>query len=164
MTLEDRVDRVRTLARSFRNAWRGVAFCIKNERNMRIHLMVGAYVLAFAPFYHFTRAEFILLLIVIGMVISAEAVNTAIEAAINLQTQWYDNIARIAKDVAAGAVLVCAFFAAAIGCILYVKPDILIHIVFFLLQNPLWGILFLLSIPAALSFIFLWPFHPRKNK
>lgn len=164
MMLENRVQNVKSIARSFRNAFKGVLFCIKNERNMRIHLTTSVYVLAFSPFYHFDSGRYIMLLIVIGMVLFAETVNTSIEAVINLHTQWYDNLARIAKDVAAGAVLICTFFATAVGCILFFKPAIIMYIVHFLFVYPIWGCLFLISMPVTALFIFCWPMKPYIRK
>lgn len=152
-----RVTKVWSLARSFRYAGRGVAYCIKNERNMRIHLVFAAYVFAFSPFYAFTQTQYILLLLTIGTVLSAEAVNTALEALVNLETQSYDNLARIAKDVAAGAVLICSVFAFAIGLLLYIKPSVIVCIFWFLVTNPLWGVLFVLSLPVCSAFIFGMP-------
>lgn len=152
-----RVIKVRSLARSFKYAGRGVAYCVKNERNMRIHLVTACYVLVFSVFYNFTQTQFILLLLTIGIVLFAEAVNTAIEALVNLETQCYDCLARIAKDVAAGAVLICAVFALAVGIILFIKPATISYIVYYLTANPLAGTLFIISLPAAAVFIFGLP-------
>jgi diacylglycerol kinase (ATP) len=152
-----RLAEVKSLAKSFRNAIAGVAYCIKNERNMRIHLTVTAYVLVFSAFYHLTGTEYILLAGAICLVLFAEAVNTAIEAVVNMHTQCYDSLARIAKDVAAGAVLICAVVAAVIGCILFLKPDILLKIIDYLFTHLLWGGLFLVSLPVSAIFIFYWP-------
>lgn len=163
MMSEERTLGVRSLAKSFRNAFRGIVFCVKNERNMRIHLSAAAYVLVFSPFFHLSAAEYALLLTVICMVLSAETVNTAIEAAINLQTQWYDNLARIGKDVAAGAVLICAVFAVAVGLVLFLRPPVLLAIVCFLIGNPLWGVLFLLTLPADILFIIGRPGAGRRQ-
>lgn len=149
--------KVRSLARSFRYAARGIVYCVKNERNMRIHLVVAAYVLIFSLFYEFSQTQYILLLLTICSVLFAETVNTAIEAIVNLETQSYDSLARIAKDVAAGAVFICAIFAAVVGIILFLKPATIVYIVHYLITNPFWGILFLLSIPASLIFIFGLP-------
>jgi diacylglycerol kinase (ATP) len=159
-----RVIKVRSLSRSFKYAGRGIAYCVKNERNMRIHLVVAAYVLIFSPFYAFTQTQYILLLLTIGIVLFAETVNTAIEAIVNLETQCYDNLARIAKDVAAGAVLICAIFAAAVGIILYLKPVTIMYIIHFLVANPVLGVLFLLSLPAATAFIIGLPRQAVKTK
>ena len=146
--------KVRSLARSFKCAGNGIFYCIKNERNMRIHLTAAIYVLVFSLFYDFSTTQYILLLLTIGMVLFAEAVNTAVEILVNLETQWYDSLARIAKDVAAGAVLICAIFAAIVGIILYLKPATIAYIVIYLIKNPLLGILFIVSLPVAAAFIF----------
>lgn len=157
MSRDDKLHEVKGLAKSFRNAFRGIFFCIKNERNMRIHLVAAAYVLVLSSFYNLTGEQYILLLGAIFLVLFAETVNTSIESVVNLNTQWYDSLARIGKDVAAGAVLLCAIYAFIVGCILFLKPDILLDIVLFLVGNPLWGLLFLLSLPISVLFIFLWP-------
>lgn len=145
--------KVRSLAKSFKNAFNGLFFCIKNERNMRIHLTAAFYVLVLSPFYHFSSGQFLLLLLTIGVVLFAEAVNTAIEALVNLQTQSYDQLARIAKDVAAGAVFICAIFAAIIGFILFLKFDVIANILRYFLENWILGVLMIISVPAAVLFI-----------
>lgn len=150
---------VRTLTKSFVNAYKGIAFCIRNERNMRIHLTFTFYVLVFAPFYHFSTAEMLILLLAIGMVLFAEAVNTAIEALVNLEIQCYDHLAKIAKDVAAGAVLICAIFAACIGLVLYLKPQIIVNIIAYFLANWVLGALLIISLPLFILFILGLPFR-----
>ncbi len=156
-------ERIRSLQKSFRDAFRGVAFCMKNERNMRIHMVVGAYMLCFSPFFHLSAAEYAVLLLTIAMVLFAEAVNTAVEAVINLHTQWYDNLARIGKDVAAGAVLICAFFAAVVGFVLFFHPATLLFIIEYLFSHLFFGFLFLVSLPLTGIFIFFFPFNVRKH-
>ena len=152
-----RVIKVKSLARSFKNAGRGVMYCVKNERNMRIHLVTASYVLIFSPFYHFSQTQYILLLLTIGIVLFAEAVNTAIEALVNLETQCYDHLARIAKDVAAGAVFICAIFALAVGIILFFKFTTIFYILNYLISNPFAGALLVISLPVATAFIFGLP-------
>lgn len=132
---------------------------------MRVHLVITAYVLVFSSFYDFTKTQYVLLILTICSVLSAEALNTAVEAIVNLETQSYDSLARIAKDVAAGAVLICAISAAVVGIILFLEPATIAYIARYLIGNPGWGILFLLSIPAALVFIFGPPhLFSRKNR
>ena len=75
----------------------------------------------------------------------------------NLESPAYNSLARIAKDVAAGAVLVCAIFALVIGLLLFWRPAVLLKIGQTLCANPVWGGLFLFSIPLALAFIFIGP-------
>lgn len=153
MNRQHGVIQVKSLAKSFKNAYNGVTYCIRNERNMRIHLTVTVYVLVFSPFYHFTQEQMLLLLLTIGIVLFAEAVNTAIEAIVNLETQSYDHLARIAKDVAAGAVLICSIFAAVIGIFLFLKTATIIFIFHYLLTDWILGALFLISLPVSIAFI-----------
>ena len=158
---QDKLYEVKSLAKSFRDSFKGIIFCIKNERNMRIHITVAAYILTFSTFYSLTGTQYILLVNVICIVLFAEAVNTSIEAVVNIQIQCYNNLACIAKDVAAGAVFICAFFAVIVGCILFLKPEIILYIVEFLFGNLLWGCLFLISLPLTSLFIFYWPNKAR---
>lgn len=158
------VKKVKSLAQSFRYALRGIAYCVKNERNMRIHIVVTIYVLVFSVFYNFTETQYLILLLTIALVLFAESVNTAIEALVDLETGSYDSLARIAKDVAAGAVLICAIFAVAVGVILFFKPAVILHIISFLAHNIFLCTLFILSLPASAFFIFGLPIGAARLK
>ena len=143
--------------KSFAYAFRGIKHCIKNERNMRIHTCVALYVLAFAPFFQLSIQEFAILLLTISAVLSAEMVNTAAEELSDLSAADYNPMARIAKDVAAGAVLICSIFAVVIGVLFFLKKESFIAILRFFLDNPVTFFLFLLSVVAAMLFIELGP-------
>ena len=82
---------------------------------MRIHLTAAVYVLFFSPFLGVTRSEYGVLLLTIAMVIAAEAFNTAIEMLCDYAQKSYNPLIGKTKDIAAGAVLVCAVFAAFVG-------------------------------------------------
>ena len=109
--------------KGFKYAFCGMIYCIKNERNMRFHTAAALYVLVFARFFDFSRSELILLLLTIGAVISAEVINTAIEELCDKTCSKYDIHIKNSKDAAAGAVLVLAIFAAAIGIILFCNTE-----------------------------------------
>lgn len=109
--------------RGFVYAGRGLWFCIRHERNFRVHMAAGGYVLVLAPYFLQSRGEWAALLAAVALVLAAEALNTAVEQAVNLASAQRRVRARVAKDVAAGAVLLCALFAAAIGAVLFVRPD-----------------------------------------
>lgn len=143
----------RGLAKSFRFALRGLKFCILNERNMRIHLVALAFVLYFASLFGLTKDEWVLLVIVLALVIVCEMLNTAIEALVNLSTSSYNNVARIAKDVAAGAVLLTAVMAVVVGCILFIRPEKLYALVSLLIGQPLLVIPFLILLIAGPVFV-----------
>lgn len=116
---------MRKFLRSFRFAAEGVIACAAGERNMRVHLCAAFYALALMPFYDFSRAEKIAVAVVIGMVISAEAMNTAVEALTDLASPDRCKLAKLAKDAAAAAVLITAVTAAAVGFVLYFDTDTL---------------------------------------
>lgn len=164
MNLDGRMQGVRSLTRSFRYAFRGVWFCIRTGRNMRIHLVTAAYVIVFSNFFGLSPAEYAVLLLAVGLVITAEAINTAVEEIVNLHTQHYDNLARLAKDIAAGAVLICAIFAVAIGFILFYRPEKLREIVNILSTNLFGSIVFLVSLPVSVAFIFCFPFKTNRRR
>jgi diacylglycerol kinase (ATP) len=100
---------------SFNYAFEGVIHVLRTQRNMRIHFAIAAGVLVLAFVYDVTRIELIALMIAIAFVLIAEMVNTAVEATIDLSTPSFDPLAKIAKDIAAGAVLIAAANAVAVG-------------------------------------------------
>lgn len=105
----------RSLARSFNYAIEGVIHVLRSQRNLRIHMMVAAVVLAASVILRVPRVEFLILLFAIALVIVAEMTNSAIESAIDIFTTTHDPLAKAAKDVAAGGVLVASMAAVIIG-------------------------------------------------
>lgn len=144
----------RALVKSFTFAFRGVRFCIKNERNMRIHLAAAVIVTAFSHVYQLERNQYAILFLAMGAVIAFEAVNTALEALVNLASPAYHNLARIAKDVAAGAVLVAAIAATVVGICLFGDWNRLLSTAEQILYTPLLLAGFLLLAGAGLWFVF----------
>lgn len=109
----------RNLMDSFNYAFQGIMYAIKTQRNMKIHVAAAVSVLVLSLFFHLTRLELVLLIATISMVLVAEMINTAIEAAIDLLTDQYNIFAKIAKNVAAGAVLIAALNAVAVAYLLF---------------------------------------------
>ncbi len=107
---------------SLKNAYLGLLYCFKTQRNMVIHLAAGIVILLLALFLQVSLTGLLFLLTAISMVIVAEAFNTAIEKAIDLYTRERSELAKISKDVAAGAVLLTAFFAVIVGLIVLGPP------------------------------------------
>ncbi|GAB4251491.1 MAG: diacylglycerol kinase [Thermoleophilia bacterium] len=97
-----------SILRSFNYAFDGLVYVFRYQRNMRIHFGLALLVLGAALFFRLSRLELLAVFAAIAFVFIAEMLNTALEAAIDLFTRSYDPRARIAKDVAAGAVLVAA--------------------------------------------------------
>ncbi len=109
----------RALVRSFGHAFAGVWYLFRTQRNAQIHLLITACAVALGAFLGLARWEWLSLVLVIALVLAAEGVNTAVEAAVDLTTTSYHPLARIAKDVAAGAVVLCALAAVLVGCIVF---------------------------------------------
>ena len=139
--------------RSFVYAGRGIWFCIRHERNFRIHMVAAAYVLIFAPYFSLTRGEWAALLAIIGLVTAAEAVNTAVEQTVNLAAPGRRTRARVAKDAAAGAVLLCAVAAAAAGVLLFARWEVWLCILSDFRTNWWKPLFLLLSLFLSLWFI-----------
>src|SRR5215212_5672470 len=107
--------RAPTLIDSFNYAFAGIIHVLRTQRNMRIHFVVAVAVLVAALVVDVSKVELILLLISITFVLIAEMINSAIESAIDVATTSFDPMAKLAKDVAAGAVLIATMNALAVG-------------------------------------------------
>ena len=105
--------------RTFICALRGVKYSLMSQRNMQIHVVIGAMIIFLAVTFHISRLEWIALLISVALVIMAELFNTAIEVTVDLVTKKTSVRAMLAKDIAAGAVLVLAFNAFCVGCLIF---------------------------------------------
>lgn len=111
---------MKSLINSFKYAFEGILTALKTERNMKIHFgFVGAVILCGIVF-KMTKLEWMLCCICFALVISAEMFNTAIEALVDLASPEIHPLAKKAKDVAAGATLVTAIFAAIVGLLIFV--------------------------------------------
>ena len=102
----------------------GIIQCIQKERNIKIHLVFMFLVIICGFLFRLSITEWLVCILSFGLVISLELVNTAIEAVVDLCTQEYHPLAKIAKDTAAGAVLISAIASVVIGLIIFV-PKIL---------------------------------------
>lgn len=111
------------LIQSFRYAFAGLWYCIRRERNFRIHLCAAALVLLTGYFAGFDGQDFATLLVTISLVLFAEIANTAIERTVDLFSPEYNLVAKYAKDLAAGAVLVCALLSIGTACALFLSGD-----------------------------------------
>lgn len=147
----------RTLADSFGDAARGALFAVKTERNMRIHVTAAVYVLFFSPFLGVSRGEYAALILAIALVITAEGFNTAIEMLCDFAQKSYNPFIGRTKDIAAGAVLVCAGFAAIIGFVVLWRPAELWALVCAIFTSPIYCPLFVVIAALAVVFIFVGP-------
>ena len=108
-----------TVFDSFNNAFEGIIHTLRTQRNMRIHLGVAVVVIVTALIVNVTKLELIALLISITFVLIAEMINTAVEAAIDIATTSFDPMAKLAKDIAAGSVLIASVNAIAVGYLVF---------------------------------------------
>jgi diacylglycerol kinase (ATP) len=111
--------RAPTLLDSFNFAFEGIIHVLRTQRNLRIHFAIAAGVLVMALIVDVTKIELIALLLSVTFVLIAEMLNTAVEAAIDIATTSFDPMAKLAKDIAAGAVLIAAINAIAVGYIVF---------------------------------------------
>jgi diacylglycerol kinase (ATP) len=110
---------VRKLIESFNYAISGVIYALKTQRNMKIHFGVAMLVLAVSLFMDFSRIELLLLFFTISLVLVTEMINTSIETTIDMITDNYHPLAKVAKNVAAGAVLISAINAVVVAYLLF---------------------------------------------
>ena len=101
--------------RSFHFAFQGIAYALRTQRNARVHAVAACLVIAAGIYFHISAVEWAILALTIGTVFSAEMINTVAELAVDLLTQHYHPMAKVAKDVGAGAVLVAAIAAVGVG-------------------------------------------------
>ena len=108
-----------SLIESFNFAFDGIIHVLRTQRNMRIHFLIAALVLVAALASGVEKLELIVLLLAIAFVLIAEMVNTAVEAAVDVATTSFDPMAKLAKDIAAGAVLIATAVAVAVGYLVF---------------------------------------------
>lgn len=116
---QDRVSRADFL-RSFSFAGQGLWYVIRTQRNMRVHLAAAACAIALGAALRIDAAGWACVILAIGLVLTAEALNTVVEALTDLCTNEFHPLAKIAKDAAAGAVLISSVAAAAVGIAVFV--------------------------------------------
>jgi diacylglycerol kinase (ATP) len=111
--------RSRGLLDSFNYAFEGIIHVLRTQRNMRIHVAIAVLVIVAAVTADVSKLELAALLISIAFVLIAEMFNSAIEGAIDVATSSFDPMAKLAKDIAAGAVLIAAINAVAVGYLVF---------------------------------------------
>lgn len=111
--------RLKKVVDSFNNAIDGIIYAVRTQRNMKIHLSITLIVLLLCFCFDVSKIEFLILAITITMVIAAELLNTSIEAVVDMKTNHYHPLAKISKNVAAGAVLLTAINAVVVGYVIF---------------------------------------------
>jgi diacylglycerol kinase (ATP) len=111
------------LLKSFKYAWAGVTYAFITQRNFRIHTFVGTLAISLSLFFHLKPVEIVAIVLTTGLVMVMELLNTAIESVVDLTVkQSYHELAKIAKDCAAGAVLVSALASLLVAGSLLLPP------------------------------------------
>jgi diacylglycerol kinase (ATP) len=114
-----------TLVSSFRYAFAGIRYLLWTQRNAKIHSALGVLAIIFGLLLGLAQAEWLAVILTITIVFVAEGFNTAIEATVDLAMPEYHPLAKVAKDVAAGTVLLTAIAAIIVGLIVFL-PHLLL--------------------------------------
>lgn len=112
----------RTLLQSFRYAFAGLWYALRTQRNARIHLLAAVAVTATGLWLRLDALRWAVLTLTIALVFFAELINTVAEAVVDLSTAEYHPLAKMAKDMSAGAVLATAIAAVAVGLLILGPP------------------------------------------
>lgn len=114
----------RKFSSSIKYCLEGINFVITNESNFKKEIVIGIIALLLSYILKISRIEFIIILIMIALVLTSEIINTSIEKVVDLYTKDYSNLAKIAKDVSAGSVLVMSIFSLLVGIIIFLPKII----------------------------------------
>lgn len=148
---------MKSLIKSFGYALSGIFEALRYERNMRIHFVCMIYMYSFLfvyDFFEITRTQLAVIFLANMAVVAAELINTAVERTVDLASEEYTKNGKIAKDTAAGAVLVCAIFAVATGIAILGQPEAFSQMLLYYREKPVMLVVFILSIIPAAVFIF----------
>lgn len=146
--------------KGFVYAFEGIVSCIKTERNMRFHIGVAVLVILLMRFYGLSAAETAAVYICIGLVISLELVNTAVEAAVDMACKDKNPLAKKAKDCAAGAVLIAAVASVVVGIRIFWDYYAFMAIASYFARNIWLGI----ALAAGVILWLVWVFKTPADK
>lgn len=126
----------KSVLKSFKNAWCGLISPFKEERNLRFHFVIANLIVLFSYYFGISKLEWAVLIITISMVIAAELINTAIENAVDTATLEYSDLAKKAKDTAAGVVLFVAVISVIVGIVLFLDYEKIINTLTYIISTP----------------------------
>ena len=112
------------LLNSFKYAWQGIKQAYKGEQNLKIHTFIAILVIVFGFFLKISYTEWLVCLLLIGLVLMAEFINTAIEYVVDLASPSVHPLAKAAKDTASAGVLMMAMISAIIGLVIFIPKII----------------------------------------
>lgn len=152
---------MKSFLKSFVYAFKGIFYCICSERNMRIHLCFTVYMFGFLTihdFFEVSREQYAILITLCALVLSLEAVNTAVEKAVDTATSEKNELARISKDSAAAAVLISAIASVVAGIVILWQPEAFEEMFNYYRENLPVFLGLVISIVASLIFVFAGPY------
>jgi len=159
------------LLKSFVYAGSGIITCIRQERNMRVHLVCMIYMYSYLLIYDFfevSRTQFAIIFIANAIVVMGELFNTAIEAVSNSAQAFREHLSlphcRYPKDPAAGAVLVGAIFAVCTGIAILGQPDAFRAMFAYYAEKPYMIAVLIASLVLSFTFIFTGFNFKKKDK
>ncbi len=144
---------IKGFLKSVRWALKGIAYGIRNERNLRIDLTAAVLTVRFAMLYGLDRTGWAVVTVFLFLVPAAELFNTAVERAVSLPDAEHDEFAGIAKDTAAGAVLLCAAGAVTAAVFLFSDTRKLAGVLTHYISSPARALALAAFVAAALVFI-----------
>ena len=104
---------------SFKHALDGVIYTITTQPNFQVHLVAAIIAVSAGFYFNLSSAEWSVIVFIIGLVLVAEMINTSIESVVDLQTEQFHSLAKVAKDVSAGMVLTTAVMAVITGLLIF---------------------------------------------
>jgi len=157
--------RLKNPLNGFKYAMEGVAHVFRTQRHMRFHFLVLVMVLLAGLVFQLNRLEMLILLFTVTLVLMAEMFNTAIEAVVDLVTQTYHPLAKFAKDIAAGAVLITVLNALVVAFLLFFGgkewPDVSERLG---LQQPNALTIIVVALVLLGVIVMMWKVTGRKGK
>ena len=145
---------------SFKYAFYGLIHCIKTQRNFRFHTCAALSAAILSYKYDLSHSDKLILAFTIVFVLISEMINTSIESVVDMTTKEYNEYAKIAKDVSAGAVLISAITASVTGMLLFYQDGRIWTIVLEYIKNPFFWV----YIIVGLIYIFGIPFTFWRKK
>ena len=145
---------MRDLRQSFVHAFHGLVFCLKHERNFRIHICAAVLTILLGFIVRFSAIEFVLLILTISSVMVTEILNTMIEKTIDTFTNKFSPTAKVVKDASAGAVFICAIVSVIVGLILFLRQGRILFLIEIIKNIPYLLILLPFIVFALYKFIF----------
>lgn len=145
---------MRDLRQSFVHAFHGIVFCLKHERNFRIHICAAVLTILLGFIVRFSAIEFVLLILTISSVMVTEILNTMIEKTIDTFTNKFSPTAKVVKDASAGAVFICAIVSVIVGLILFLRQGRILFLIEIIKNIPYLLILLPFIVFALYKFIF----------